>query len=924
MKTLLKTLIFYCIFLHNNVTKCTAQTTELWGTNFIGGDDSQGRVVKVTSADVVSQAHGFPSAYPGKGESFLKPLNYNGFLYLLSSTGGKFDRGVFTKYDPTTNISTRLFDFDRIKGSDPYGCNLLVYNNKFYGMTTSGGANNMGTIYEFDPVTNIFTKKYDFTSTIGQPYVSRFELANSKFYSCTGGGGANNFGTLFEYDPATNICTKKLDLSNDGGIGRGNLTGMTLFNGKLYGSMGFINNNDGCIFEYDPVTNIYVKKIILASTSLRNFCGKFILNGSVFYASCNQGDGQLGQGAIVEYNPTSNTLTTKIQFVFGTGAGSFGSLILHNGKYYGTNTIGGTNSSGAFFEWDPILNSISNRKYAGAGLGNSPSSGFEIFNNKLYTTCREGDLSLNYRSTLVEWDVATNNITRKFIFGTGDGEMVRTKLLYHDSKVYGTTTRGGTNFNGIIFSKDVNTGAYNQLYQFPNTSVLTSGIVYNPLSVYNNKIYGVANIGGASQSGVGYIFEWDIATAVFTKKLDLSAATGFKVFGQLYLHTDNNFYGISQSGGTNSTGTIFKWNPTTNIYTTIIVAPQGATGGFVASGNLLYVPTLSGGGGFGSVYAFNIATSTGLSVANYNSNLGTAVGEFTSLNGILYTGTTNGSNLSGNILAFNPTTNNLSIAKILSPSFPFGIANLGSGSNGMLAAYNNELYGFCLQGGLYNTGSIFKFNPTLNVFKKLEDHDGVNAQAGNGFIAVQTILALPVKLTYFTAAKHTNTSALIKWQTAHEQNAESFEVQSSTDGVNFKKIGTVTANGNTTTVNNYSFLDYDPKEINYYRLKQIDIDGKYMYTPIRLLNFTFLKNEQLKVYPNPTKGIVTIVGLNNATNLKIIVNITNSVGILVKQYKFSTTSNNSPLIDLSYLSKGIYFVQFVTNNLNSTQRVILQ
>jgi uncharacterized repeat protein (TIGR03803 family) len=914
-------------FLINNYD-LSAQTTELWGTNFRGGDDNQGRIVKVTAASVVSQAHGFGTTHPGKGESFLKPLNYNGFLYILSSYGGSGDVGVLTKYDPSTNTSTRLFNFDKNIGYTPYGCNLLVYNNKFYGMTQLGGANNLGTIYEFDPATNVVSKKYDFTAALGQPYVSRFEVFNNKFYTCTGAGGANNMGTLIEYDPVTNIVVKKLDLSNDGIIGRGNISGMTLYSGKFYGSMQFINNSEGCIFEYDPTTNIYTKKIILTGSSVRNICGKFLWNGTSFYLTSNQGDGDFGQGTIAEYNPTTNVLTTKIQFAFGTGAGCFGDLVLYNGKYYGTNTFGATNNVGAFFEWDPITNTITKNKPAGGSVGDNPYSSFTIFNNKLYTTCSGSNLNLGYKSTMVEWDVFTNIIVHKFSFSSGDGESINTKLLYHNAKIYGTTPRGGSNSNGILFSKDVNTGMYTQLYQFPSYTFLTSGISYSPLNVFNNKIYGVSNTGGLTPSDVGYIYEWDIATATFTKKINLSATTGNNVIGQLYLHSNNKFYGISRAGGAGGTGTIFSWDPTTNVYTVIMPAPQGATGGFVAVGSLLYVPVGIGGGGYGSVYAFNIATSSGLSVAAYSSSIGTAVGEFTALNGILYTGTMDGSSSSGNILSFNPTTNSISILKSLSPAFPIGAANIGSSNNGMLAAYNNELYGFCTQGGLNGLGTTFKYNPTTNIFTKLEDNaalGGTRAADGNGFITIQTTATLPIKLNYFDAIKKTPTSALLTWETAQEINTDRFEVEKSIDAITFDKIGTIKAAGYSVTNKSYQLIDNNPIEgFNYYRLKQIDNDNRFEYTATRALQFKDINTGSIKYYPNPTNGILTIeLSIANSNELRVV-NICNATGAVVNQLKIAANAGNKMQIDLSKYAKGIYFIQVKTASVNSTERIILK
>lgn len=904
-----------------------AQTTELWGTNFRGGDDNLGRVLKVNAAGVVSQAYGFRSSYPGNAGSLVKPLAYNGHLFILSAIGGKFNGGVITKYNPVTNISETVVNFNTATGFNPSGCNLLIYNNKFYGLTTAGGANNEGTIYEFDPATNVFTKKFDMTTALGKPGNSRFEVFNNKFYTCTSSGGANGFGTLMEYDPLTNTCVKKLDLTNDGTIGRGCTGGLTLLNGKLYGSMRFIDNVSGCIFEYDPVTNIYTKKIILdQSTTVRDFTGRFVADGGVLYASCNQGAGQFGQGAIVEYNPTNNVLTTKIQFDFSTGAGSFGDLLLFNGKYYGINTVGGANSGGGFFEWDPIVNSITQRKPMGGSLGNYPQGSFEILNNKLYATCNEGQISFAYKSTMVEWDVPANTVTRKFIFGSGNGEFINTKLLYHNGKVYGTTPKGGSFENGVLFSIDVNTGAYTQLHQFEAVDFNGTGI--SPLSVFNNKLYGVTFRGGASATGSGYIFEWDIVTATFTKKINLNSTSGNRIVGQMYLHTNDNFYGITQLGGSNSTGTIFRYNPSTNVYTVLTIAPQSATGGFVAAGSLLYVPTKAGGNGYGSVYAFNIATSTGVPVASYNASIGSAEGEFTLYNGLLYGSNSDGSNFNGNILAFNTSTNNFTIAKTFSAAFPFGASNLGNGSNGMLTVYNNELYGSTIGGGLNSFGTTFKYNPATNILTKLEDHQEISGSAitnSNGFITVQTNAVLPVKFSYFDAINYMETSAVIKWGTAQEINSYQYEIEQSDDAILFEKIGTVSAAGNTSSNMAYTFVDNNPTMgINYYRIKQLDVDGEFVYTPVKKLVFGKISSATMKVYPNPTNGLLTIETLGLPNNKLCQVSISNALGTVIQKSLLAINTGNKLQLNLLNLPKGIYFVQLVVDTEIFTEKIILE
>lgn len=183
---------------------------------------------------------------------------------------------------------------------------------------------------------------------------------------------------------------------------------------------------------------------------------------------------------------------------------------------------------------------------------------------------------------------------------------------------------------------------------------------------------------------------------------------------------------------------------------------------------------------------------------------------------------------------------------------------------------------------------------------------------------------LPVTLLYFTARKATSTSALLEWKTSQEINSKSFDVERSNDAVRFAKIGTIAAAGNSSTANTYNFTDNNPvKGMNYYRLKQIDVDGKFVYSPARLVVFDGLDASTVKYYPNPTNGILNIeissINLNESTTI----NITNASGIVVNQYRVASISGNKIQIDLSRYAKGTYFIQVRTPTLNSTQRVVL-
>jgi len=162
---------------------------------------------------------------------------------------------------------------------------------------------------------------------------------------------------------------------------------------------------------------------------------------------------------------------------------------------------------------------------------------------------------------------------------------------------------------------------------------------------------------------------------------------------------------------------------------------------------------------------------------------------------------------------------------------------------------------------------------------------------------------LPVKFASFTATKMENTAAL-NWETATELNNKGFEVQRSINGENWATIQFVTANKN--SANKYESIDKAPvKAINYYRLKQLDINGQFTYSNIVSVNFRIENTLKYSFYPNPAKNNV-LVSVGDFTSNTASLELVNIQGKKVLAREVKANSNVS--IDISSLSKGIYFM----------------
>ncbi len=167
---------------------------------------------------------------------------------------------------------------------------------------------------------------------------------------------------------------------------------------------------------------------------------------------------------------------------------------------------------------------------------------------------------------------------------------------------------------------------------------------------------------------------------------------------------------------------------------------------------------------------------------------------------------------------------------------------------------------------------------------------------------------LPVTIIDFTAHKN-NEYVFLKWYASYETNFKKYEVERSSDAIVFSKIGEVAGRN----LADYDFTDYNlpPASIVYYRLKMIDIDGKFSYSkviPIRLNDNFF----NAQVYPNPTKGNLTIK-LQKALTEKSNMIIADLSGRVVLQRQVPGGQKNIDL-HLNVFPAGQYFVKISNSN----------
>ncbi|OSZ78449.1 hypothetical protein CAP35_09410 [Chitinophagaceae bacterium IBVUCB1] len=339
--------------------------------------------------------------------------------------------GVIFKTDSVGNNYTAVYTFSNAQnGKDPYGSLIQAKDGYLYGMTSSGGLYNYGTIFKLHPASGTYTKIHDFDSLNGMtPYGSLCEASNGKLYGMTYKGGTHtvpnaNRGVLFEYNPTNNLFVKKLEFINkNGGNPYGSLTETT--NGVLYGLCSAGGGDaTGMMFRYHINTNVF------------DLLGSFIMgpawsgihpkgnvlpaaNGFMYGLSQYGGAGWSGGGVLFKYDSSLilNKLTAVHKFSEVMpdslqGHEVVGSLVqATNGKLYGMTVLGGTDNAGTIFEYD--TSTAKHKKlynFDSTLHGYCPQGSLmQASDGKLYglTTSEKG------QAKMFQYDVATNSLTIK-------------------------------------------------------------------------------------------------------------------------------------------------------------------------------------------------------------------------------------------------------------------------------------------------------------------------------------------------------------------------------------------------------------------------------------------------------------------------------------------------------------------------------
>lgn len=322
------------------VTLVLGPDGNLYGTTAAGGAHNLGVVFKVTFSGTLTVVHDFAGA-PNDGTSPIAGLTLasDGNFYGTTSSGGSNGVGSVFKVAPD-GTETLLHSFAGSDGVTPVAALVQASDGNLYGTTAQGGMANLGTAFKITPGGN-FTLLHSFNETDGAGPNELVQGTDGNFYGTTNTGGANRVGTVFQMTPSGAVRTLLNFAANDGNGDfpnaallqgtDGNFYGTTTGDGTLNFGTVFKITSSGSFtllhsFNFDPGSGPYAP---LVQATDGNFYGTTATTPTIFKIT--------PQGA----------LTTLYSF-FPT-EGPYGGLVQLNGVFYGTTKSGGADGDGSVY-----------------------------------------------------------------------------------------------------------------------------------------------------------------------------------------------------------------------------------------------------------------------------------------------------------------------------------------------------------------------------------------------------------------------------------------------------------------------------------------------------------------------------------------------------------------------------------------------
>jgi N-acetylneuraminic acid mutarotase len=452
--------------------------------------------------------------------------------------------------------------------------------------------------------------------------------------------------------------------------------------------------------------------------------------------------------------------------------------------------------------------------------------------------------------------------------------------------------------------------------------------------VVDNKIYVIGGYNNIINLDVNEVY--DPSTDTWQTKSPLPQPRGWPSCSVV-----NDIIYVIGGGYPTATKTVYAFDPDSNKWTqkADMLSVRRAAQAFEINGIIYLIGGHHGDGLPASdCEAYNPVTNTWTPIASMPTGQGRSLGAAV-YNGSIYTfGGSDNSSWTPHSLtySYNPQLNwiqkqNMPTARFGHQAFTIGneIYVLGGDNDGSGPALN-KLEVYYPDSNKWESRADMPFNSVFFAGASLNGKIYVMGGSSDWVTSLSktweyTPPVIPVELTSFTAAAK-GKEVTLSWSTATELNNLGFEIQRSTKGKDFFTVGFVNGHGTITEPQNYSYAD---RNLNngkyYYRLKQVDYDGRYEYSDVVEVDYRVFNSYLLEQnYPNPFNPTTTIgFGLQSKSDIKIA--ILNAIGeelaVVLNEEKESGFYQVE--FNAANLPSGVYFCQLKAGEYVNTKKMIL-
>jgi uncharacterized repeat protein (TIGR03803 family) len=613
--------------------------TFLYGMTGSGGLSDYGTIFKIkTDGTGFTKLHDFDfnDGINPYGSLILE----GGFLYGMTSAGGlDASGGTIFKIKPDGTGFLKLLDVGGSFGANPKS-SLVSDGTFFYGMTSKGGSSNLGSLFKIKPDGTGATKILDFTGLVNGSNPSSDLFFDGTFlYGLTNSGGANDFGTIFKIktDGTGYISLLDLDAAPNGSYPYGSVISDGTF---LYGLMDSGGTSDfGTVFKIKKDGSGFVKLLDFDVTGTGP-TGSLVSDGTFLYGMTSNG-GERNRGTLFKILPDGTSYSKLYDFLgfeFLDGSYPLGSLFFDGTFLYGMTSLGGANNFGTIFKIKPDGSGYSILLNFDGSNGEAPYGSLTSLDGIfLYGMTSNGG---NDSGVIFKIKTDGTGYVKLSDFNTpGAGGNPRGDILLDGISLYGMTKDGGASGLGTIFKLNSDGTGYTNLLDFSGTNGANP---FGSLISDGTFLYGMTS-GQGVPGGRGSVFKIKPDGTGFAQLLDFKTSVSRGLpYGSLTY--DGTFlYGMT-SDDELSLGSIFKVMPDGAGYAELFDfngvgrLPRGS---LLRIGTTLYGMTSSGGtDGSGTVFKYSLSGGATIAITKQPSDYSACVGDVSTFSTIA-TGTTN-------------------------------------------------------------------------------------------------------------------------------------------------------------------------------------------------------------------------------------------------------------------------------------------